>query len=142
MPAQLKNGVQGSSGGPRPNSGRPPDWLKEKCKTIVDRRELIEFLGRVAAGEKVDRYVTEFGKSVKVQASVKDRIAAVKELVDRGFGKPDQIHDVQITFVNEVVLKVMEVLNRTIPDNCPHCRKALKLRPETIRELEALSHQF
>lgn len=46
---------------------------------------------------------------------------------------------VEMRFVVEVVQKVQEVLNRTIPDNCPHCKKILALRPETIRQLEALT---
>lgn len=45
--------------------------------------------------------------------------------------------DMQIVF--DITAKVVMTLNKTLPDNCPHCKKALTLREETIKELEHLS---
>ncbi len=73
-----------------PGSGRTPDWLKEKCKQIVDKRKLVEFLGKVAGGENTEQVVTDQGETLSVPAPIKDRIKATEILLDRGFGKVSQ----------------------------------------------------
>jgi hypothetical protein len=82
----LKAGVKGNKGG----TGRPPDWLKEKCQAIVEREKLIEFLADVASGKEVDVAIDMGGKAHPVPANCKNRIAAAIELLDRGFGKATQ----------------------------------------------------
>lgn len=51
----------------------------------------------------------------------------------------DRTEIVEIKFVYEFVSKITEAMNRVIPNHCPHCRKALSLREETIKELEQIS---
>lgn len=82
----MKAGNPGNSGG-----GRPPDWLKAKCRDIVDKKKLVEFLAEVASGENVDFSVTIDGRVIPIPAKPKDRIAATIELLDRGFGKSTQL---------------------------------------------------
>ena len=62
-------------GSKSPGSGKTPDWLKEKCQNIVDKNNLIEFLGKIASSE---------------DQNTKDRMKAIEMLLDRGFGKPQQ----------------------------------------------------
>lgn len=46
---------------------------------------------------------------------------------------------IEMKFILELVNKVAGVVNKTVPDACPHCRKPLTLRESTIKELENLS---
>ena len=68
-------------------AGRPADWLIKKCQTLVDKRELVEFLADVASGKDMEQVVTDGGETIRVPASVKDRIRATEILLNRGFGK-------------------------------------------------------
>jgi hypothetical protein len=86
----FERGNKYAKGGARPGGGRKPEWLTEKCRDIVESRQLVEFLADVAAGEKVETFVTPNGKCVKIPASIKDRREATQILLDRGFGKPAQ----------------------------------------------------
>lgn len=72
------------------NGGRPPDWLKQKCQSLVDKRKLIEFLANVAEGKDVEQRINENGECLKVPADIKDRIKATEILIERGFGKAVQ----------------------------------------------------
>lgn len=81
--------VKNRHGGPRPNSGRPPNWFKAKCAAIVDKKKLLDFVGRVAEGLESDHRLSE-GVVVELPASIHDRLYAVEMLCDRGFGKPVQ----------------------------------------------------
>jgi len=88
MPFQLGHKLApGGKFGNKGGTGRPPEWLRSKCQYIVDREQLVEFLGRVASGDDVDQVINQNGECLKVPASVKDRIKAVELLLDRGFGK-------------------------------------------------------
>ena len=57
--------------------GRHPDWLREECKNLVSKYNLVKFYAEVAQG-KVEG------------ATVADRMRAIGELMDRGWGKPTQ----------------------------------------------------
>lgn len=70
--------------------GRDLDWLKEKCREIVKRDAIIEFLGHVAIGKDVEQAVGSEGEVISIPAAVRDRIRAAELLLDRGFGKADQ----------------------------------------------------
>jgi len=93
MPFQKGNKL--SKGGKRENSGRAHDWLRDKCRTIIERKKLIEFLGNVAAGEPFVEKVSivstgkVFEKTIH-SAEVKDRMKALEMLADRAFGKATQ----------------------------------------------------
>lgn len=97
MPAQLRNGVKGAQGGKRQGAGRTPDWLKEKCKSLLDKKRLIDFVGDVAAGEPVQAYFgskdadgRQHKTEATVSADVKERLRAVEMLKEWGFGKSSQ----------------------------------------------------
>ena len=94
MPSQHKNGVSGAMGGKREGAGRPSDWLKEKCREIVTKHKIIEFLADVATGENVEQAVGNEGEVISVPAAVRDRIKATELLLDRGYGKADQALDI------------------------------------------------
>lgn len=88
MPFQ--KGHKHATGGAREGAGRQPDWLKEKCREIVAKEKLIEFMGDVAAGKDFPQLATGEGEVLPLPPSIKDRRAAVEWLVDRGFGKVTQ----------------------------------------------------
>lgn len=93
-----------ASGGKRKGAGRAPDWFRQKCESIISRNKLVEFMADVANGEKVDRYVTEFGHVVDVPASVKDRMRAVEFLSDRAFGKATEHHELSGSLTLESIV--------------------------------------
>lgn len=71
------------------NSGRRPDWFRERCADILGEYELVEFVGRVAAGkEKEQRYIA--GELVNIACETRDRLTAFKMLAEWGVGKPVQ----------------------------------------------------
>lgn len=79
-------------GGRREGSGRKADWLQKECASIVEKRELLVFLGDVAEGKPVKQMIAVDGKIGvgKVSADVKDRLRALDILLDRGWGKASQ----------------------------------------------------
>ena len=83
------------------NAGRPPDWLKEKCRKLIEQKDLVGFLARVAAGDSEDMRVVFDDNNVphkeKCAAAIKDRLHAAEILLDRGFGKPSQSLDVEVS---------------------------------------------
>lgn len=70
--------------------GKDLDWLKEKCRELVRRDKIVEFLANVAKGEPVEQAVGSEGEVISIPASVRDRIKATELLLDRGFGKASQ----------------------------------------------------
>jgi hypothetical protein len=83
-------------GGAREGAGRPPDWLKTKCRKLVVQKKLIEFLADVATGDYLFAHHDMFGKEYKAPASPKDRMRAVEMLVDRGYGRPKEHIDLNV----------------------------------------------
>lgn len=90
--ANVKNLRPGKNnrGGKRPGSGRPPDWLKEKCQSAVDKNALIDLITRIATGEETEQHITKDGDVVDVAPSAMVRLRAIEMLLDRGYGKPTQ----------------------------------------------------
>ena len=89
----LHGGVKGNKGG----TGRPKSWLIKKCKDLIERKKIIEFLADVASGKAIETvpnpdYSERNGlpRTIIVPASTKDRLTAARELLDRGFGKAEQ----------------------------------------------------
>lgn len=78
------------AGGKRPGAGRKPDWLRAKCAAIIDQHELIDFVGRVAAGEETEQHMTKEGDVIDVAPPMRVRLDAVEFLCDRAHGKPQQ----------------------------------------------------
>lgn len=50
--------------------------------------------------------------------------------------------EININFVIDFSTKVVEVLNKTLPEKCPHCKTLLNLKSETVKELEILSQKL
>jgi len=136
----------GQSGNPRGKSnpgraGRAPNWLKAKCRELVGNNKLISFLADVARGKDVVTRLSLDGDELHIPADIKDRLRALEMLLDRGYGKPQQ-EVVKTEFVFEFVGQLSEILNRVIPDQCPHCKNLLNLRNQTAQELESLSKKL
>lgn len=89
-------------------------------------------------GEKA---IQALAKIVKSGDSDQAKVAACREILDRGYGKPTQ-GIIQLKFIFEFTQKMGLALSRIIPDFCPHCKTALTLRENTVKELESLSKQF
>ncbi len=110
----FKKGHKLAKGGAREGSGRPSDWLREKCGEIIKKKKLIEFLGDVAAGEDVEQQINQNGEVLNVPASVKDRLKAYELLADRWAGKPTQALEVggtlNVTNTNEIKKETFEFL--------------------------------
>lgn len=81
--------------------GRPNDWLREKCRELVRRDKIVEFLAEVANGSNVEQAVGSQGEVISIPASVRDRLKATEVLLDRGFGKPEQSVDMTVTDASE-----------------------------------------
>lgn len=81
-------------GGKRDGSGRKPDWLKEKCKKLIDKHKLLEYVARVAAGEETEDRADKEGNAYTVGVSTTDRLHAFDLLMQRGFGKAIQAVEV------------------------------------------------
>ena len=74
-PGTFQKGNRASVG--NKGGGRPPEWLAAQCREIIEKKKLIPWLGRVAAGEEP-------------MAEMKDRIKAYELLCDRAWGKAAQ----------------------------------------------------
>jgi len=83
-------------GGPRPNSGRKPDWFRWTCKELVFKHKIPELWAAVAMGVDFEQVVNKEGETIKVPASVRDRLHASNYLVEYGEGKPAQTMDVNV----------------------------------------------
>lgn len=104
----------GAKGGPRPNSGRPPEWLRAKCQGIVEDKELIAFLGKVADGGDAEQVVTDKGEAIPVPAAIKERLRAIEMLLDRGWGRSMQPMEVKDTTENP---KVTDILSKAVEED-------------------------
>ena len=96
------------------NGGRYPDWLKSKCREIIEKKKLVEFLADVASGKNVEVFLDINGNRNYIPAKIKDRITATTELLDRGFGKPIQavelgVNDEMAALLKEARLRVENV---------------------------------
>lgn len=130
-----------AKGGAREGAGRPAEWLKAKCREIVDKNELIKFLGDVAKGNKIETVVTDTGIAVKVPAGVKSRISATTELLDRGYGKPNMTIEVNGNYAAVLIAEIMKSL-RVIPTVCPHCKTNTRIKEAVGEHLLELSRRF
>lgn len=118
-------------------TGRPPDWFKKECENRLEKTKLPVFLQNVIVGGLFSQ-PSPIG-IVEMPPPIKDRIAAGKLLKEFALGMEDQNRKINLQFILDFSQKVVMVLGRTVPDNCPHCKKHLGLRDDTIRELDQLS---
>lgn len=107
--------------------------LGARNKATAEVKELAQQYGQEA--------IEALAKIVKSGDSDQAKVAACREILDRGYGKSIQ-GVVQLKFIFEFTQKVAGAISRVIPDSCPHCKKALTLRDSTIKELENLSKSF
>lgn len=52
------------------------------------------------------------------------------------------VHAIESRFVIELTNRVGTALNAVLPERCPHCKKDLTLREETIKTLEQISREL
>jgi len=90
----LNSGAKPAKGGYRKGAGAKPDWYKKKCAEILDKYELLEFIGRVAAGIEPEQHIDKEGTIYELRPKISDRIKATEFLSDRTFGKPAQAVEV------------------------------------------------
>jgi hypothetical protein len=93
------------NGGARPGAGRKPDWLKEKCKGLIDKHKLLDLLAKVASGDETEPRLTKDGEVVDCPVGWHDRLHAIEMLLERGFGKPQQ--GVDVTSNGQTILKLL-----------------------------------
>lgn len=111
------------------------------CRAIVEKHKLVEKLGKIANGEDIEQVVTQNGECLKVPASVKNRIAATTELLDRGYGRPNQTIEISVNFAATLIAEVMKAL-RLVPHTCPHCKTRMDVKENVGRHLLELSRKF
>lgn len=79
-------------GGPRPGSGRKPNWLKSLCDDILWQNQLAEQMGDIAIGKTIAiKYTDPETKKVVTVTRVPtlaDMQWATEWLADRAHGKP------------------------------------------------------
>lgn len=91
MPAKLKHGVIGASGGKRPGSGRKPDAFKRAMAALVSHPKTIKFIKDIIEGKAVDEFlVLQTGVQVPVKADADTRLKYIQYAADRGMGKVSQ----------------------------------------------------
>jgi hypothetical protein len=93
MPAKLKHGVVGASGGARAGAGRKPSEFLEKCRQIASNPKYFAWAERVLADEPTeDRLivVNNVPQIEKVRASAGEKDRVWSSLAAYGFGKPVQ----------------------------------------------------
>lgn len=55
----------------------------------------------------------------------------------------DQInHQVNVRFVTRALNDIADVVNKRVPDACPHCKTNLNLKPNIVEDLKELSKRF
>jgi hypothetical protein len=86
----LRSGAKPAPGGARKGAGRKPDWFKSECARILDKHNLLEFIGRVAAGIESEQHLDKEGVIYELRPKISDRIKATEFLSDRANGKPTQ----------------------------------------------------
>lgn len=84
-------------GGARPGAGRPPDGLREMCKELISKKELVQRLAKFGSGERIQQVVTDQGEEIPVPANASVQVKAIEVLLDRAYGKPDQSINTNIT---------------------------------------------
>lgn len=139
MVAQLKHGVQGANGGRRAGAGRPPDAIGVLCRKIIDRKKLIHILGNIAEGKDLDQVINDNGEVLKIPASIKNRIEAIKELLRHGHPTEKPMLELQVDFIQQMNARLEEAIARAVPPKCPHCNNLLTMRQDIGRELTRLS---
>lgn len=87
----LTPGNPGNSGGKKGRSGRRPNAITEAARDIVDDRELLNVAADIAVGDIWEEWTTKDGDVVSGPTKNSDRIAAIRLIIEYGYGKPKQI---------------------------------------------------
>ena len=103
---QFAKGNKIAKGGPRPGSGRPPDWFKKRMQGIASRKEAIKFVEDVVLGKEVDEFITPNGECIPHRAKAEVRFKVWADTADRGFGRATQAiemtGDVRVNLINAI----------------------------------------
>lgn len=116
LPQRFKPGNKLAPGGPRPGSGRPPDWLKLKCQEIVEKDDIVGFLRQIARGDLANVSVSNGpeGTTETRAVRVQDQLKAAEMLKDWGFGRED-VAETGKVMVSLVQLIVQARAERELP---------------------------
>jgi hypothetical protein len=87
-------------GGRRPGAGRPLDWLKEQTRDIIRKDKLVERLAKIASGQDIEQPISN-GEVISVPAPVAEQRKAILDLIERGFGKPEQTVEMNLNAEGE-----------------------------------------
>ncbi len=104
MPAKLKHGVIGASGGARKGAGRKPSEFLEKCRQIASSPKYFAWAERLISDEATEERVMPDGSIIKVRASAGDKDRVWSSLAAYGFGKPAQPINVDGDGMKRIVL--------------------------------------
>lgn len=123
--------------GPRagtPNAGRPRNDWREACRAALEKADGLGFIAQVMSGEAVQAVgVDKHGKPILRRPRIRDRLNAVKLLLDYAYGKPTQ--DVQPE--DEQPRVTREELMAHLMEMLPHVVATLPVDPkELVRLLE------
>ena len=125
-------------------SGRPSELHRAECRRLFQEHKFREFLCKAADGENVDVTITMAGKAVKIPTHFGNKLKAIAWLGEQGFGRAPQEITHQLS--DEALEKFERLLSSSLsthfPKMCPHCRTALKMPPELVKDLMGLSKIF
>ena len=96
MPKGFQPGNTLRLGTTNPNAGRTPDWLRAHTRDIIEKDKLVERLALIARGGLIDQPLNN-GEIIPLPAPVAEQRKAILDLLERGYGKPDQTLDINLT---------------------------------------------
>lgn len=89
-------GNQVRLGTTNPNAGRTPDWLRQYTRNIIEKDKLVERLALIASGGLIEQPLNN-GEIIPLPAPVAEQRKAILDLLERGYGKPDQTIDLNVS---------------------------------------------
>ncbi len=107
--AKFQKGHKFAKGGVRPNSGRKPDWFRERMRKIATHKEAIKFIEDTVLGKEVDEFIVpQTGEAIAVRAKAETRYKVWADTADRGFGRATQ----SVEHLGDIGLNFSELIKR------------------------------
>jgi hypothetical protein len=97
----------GNTGGKPGRSGRRPFAITLAAQTIVDQFRLLEVAKDIAVGDIWEEWTNKEGGRISSPTKNSDRLAAIKFLVERGYGSAPQ----HVTLANDAERPVTSPLD-------------------------------
>lgn len=103
--------------------------------------DLLKRSGLIRATSGYTRPIYQGGQKVGEEKVYSDRCWEILlKARDKSFRGLDDISQLEISkAVDEIVAKVQMVINKALPQTCPHCKNLLGLRENIVKELEKVS---